>query len=221
MPNKYPAFDRHEVVIHSARHTRSLAELSGGELELVARAWSERAQAAAAAGFNYVQAVVNEGRDAGASLPHSHSQLVPLPCEPPLVAAERGARGCAVCSLLRLDTPERVVIEEGGLAVTCPYASRTAFELLIAPRAHESAGFGGDLPAALRLLGEAVRRLHAVNGPIPLNAWLHAEPFGAEGHWHIEVVPRLTIPASLELGAGVYINTLDPEEAAGILRTAA
>ncbi len=221
MPNKYPALDRQEVVIHSAQHARSVGDLRDDELELVARAWSERARAASAAGFTYVQAILNEGRDAGASLPHSHSQLVPLPYEPPLVAAERDARGCAVCSLLRFDTPERVVIEEGGLVVTCPYAGRTAYELLIAPRAHESDGFGSDLPAALRLLGEVVRRLHVVSGPVPLNAWLHTAPFGVEGHWHIEVVPRLTIPASLELGAGVYVNTLAPEQAAKILRAAA
>ncbi len=221
VPNKYPALDRHEVVIHSARHASSVGDLRGDELELVARAWRERARAASAAGFKYVQAVLNEGRDAGASLPHSHSQLLPLPCEPPLVAAERDADGCAVCSLLRLDTPERLVIEEDRLVVTCPYAGRTAYELLIAPRAHEGDGFGNDLPGALRLLGEVVRRLHVVTGSVPLNAWLHTAPFGMEGHWHIEVVPRLTIPASLELGAGVYVNTLAPEEAAKILRAVA
>ncbi|MCA1682878.1 MAG: hypothetical protein LC685_02615 [Actinobacteria bacterium] len=184
MPNKYPALDRHEVVIHSARHASSVGDLRGDELELVARAWRERARAASAAGFKYVQAVLNEGRDAGASLPHSHSQLLPLPCEPPLVAAERDAGG-------------------------------------IAPRAHEGDGFGNDLSGALRLLGEVVRRLHVVSGSVPLNAWLHTAPFGMEGHWHIEVVPRLTIPASLELGAGVYVNTLAPEEAAKILRAVA
>ena len=63
-----------------------------------------------------------------------------------------------------------------------------------------------------------MRRIAALEGPIPLNAWLHTPPFGADGHWHLELVPRLTIPASLELGAGVYINTLAPEDAAARLR---
>jgi galactose-1-phosphate uridylyltransferase len=66
---------------------------------------------------------------------------------------------------------------------------------------------------AVTLLHEAIRRLHAVEGPTPVNAWLHA---GA--HWHIEVVPRLTVLAGLELGAGLYVNWLQPEEAASRLR---
>ena len=50
---------------------------------------------------------------------------------------------------------------------------------------------------------------------MPLNAWLHAG-----GHWHIEVVPRLTVLAGIELGAGIYVNTLPPDDAALALREA-
>jgi UDPglucose--hexose-1-phosphate uridylyltransferase len=65
------------------------------------------------------------------------------------------------------------------------------------------------------------RRLHALEGRIPLNAWLHTPPFGAsDGHWHLELLPRLTIAAGLELGAGVYVNPLPPEQAAEALRRA-
>jgi UDPglucose--hexose-1-phosphate uridylyltransferase len=172
-------------------------------------------------GFTYVQAVVNEGRDAGASLPHSHSQLVWLRDEPPIVADERAAGECAVCALLERDARERLVAELDGTVLVCPYAGRVRYEMLLAPREHESDAFASaSLPAALVTLGEAVRRLAAVEGPSPLNAWLHTAASGASGHWHIELVPRLTIPASLELGAGIYINTLAPEEAAERLRRA-
>ena len=211
----------HEVVVHTPRHARTLAELESAELERIAEAWSARTRAAREAGFGYVQAVVNEGRDAGASLPHSHSQLVWLKDEPPIVADERAAGECAVCDLLDGDARERLVGERAGLLLVCPYAGRVRHEMLLAPRDHESDAFASaSLPAALVLLGEAVRRLAAVEGPSPLNAWVHTAAPRQDGHWHIELVPRLTIPASLELGAGIYINTLAPEEAAERLRRA-
>jgi UDPglucose--hexose-1-phosphate uridylyltransferase len=78
VPNLYPALERQEVVVHSRRHIRSLAELEGDEPELIAEAWQRRAAAEA----GYVHALVNEGREAGSSLPHSHSQLAWLP-DPP------------------------------------------------------------------------------------------------------------------------------------------
>jgi UDPglucose--hexose-1-phosphate uridylyltransferase len=222
VPNKYPAFEHHDVVVHTPRHARSLGELRPDEVALVARAWSARAEAARAEGYGYVQAVVNEGRDAGASLAHTHSQLVWLHHEPPIPAAERGAGGCAVCALLESDNGERLVLERDGVVMTCPYASRVRYELFVAPSSHEADAFdGGSLGTALELLAEGVRRIATLEGPIPLNAWLHTPPFGAEGHWHFELVPRLTIPASLELGAGVYITTLAPEQAAAQLRAAA
>ena len=215
MPNKYPAFEGHEVVVHTPRHTRSVAELDDREIELVVRAWRERARAAAARGLPYTQAVVNEGRDAGASLAHSHSQLVPLSAPPPLVAAEASER---LAPLLAEEIGEgsRVVLERAGLVLLCPPAARMPYELLGAPVEPRTGAFSdGALPAALALVAEGVRRIAAVEGAVPLNAWLHDT-----AHWHLEVLPRLTIPASLELGAGVYINTLAPEEAAARLRGA-
>jgi UDPglucose--hexose-1-phosphate uridylyltransferase len=201
VPNLYPALERHEVVVHSPRHVRSIAELEESELDLVAEAWRLRA---AAHPEGYVHALVNEGRDAGASLAHSHSQLVWLPEEPPAVSVERA---------LPAGVP---VLERDGLAVTCPHASRLPYEVQIAPAEPEQGGLRSELLApALRLLAELVRRLHDLEGPVPLNAWLHDGP-----RWHLELVPRLSVLAGLELGAGVYVNSLPPEEAAERLRGA-
>ena len=83
VPNKYPAFERQEVVIHSPEHRRSLAELDREQLDVVAEAWRLRAEAAREGG-KVIFAGVNEGRAAGASLLHSHSQLYWLDQEPPL-----------------------------------------------------------------------------------------------------------------------------------------
>jgi UDPglucose--hexose-1-phosphate uridylyltransferase len=216
VPNKYPAFEHHEVVIHSPEHKRSLAELDRSQLELIAEAWQLRAGAARDAGYPHVFAWVNEGRTAGASLGHSHSQLVWLTEEPPLAAAERAAGGCSVCDYIRSEreSGERVVDERNGLILLCPYAGRAPYECLVAPLDHEADPFTSDrLGVGLEHAAQALRRIHALEGPRPANLWLHES-----GHWHLEFLPRLTVFASVELGAGIYVNTLAPEAAARALR---
>jgi UDPglucose--hexose-1-phosphate uridylyltransferase len=214
VPNKYPAFERQEVVVHAPEHVRSLAELGAEQLELVAEAWRLRGEAARHEA-KVLFACVNEGRAAGASLAHSHSQLVWLDEEPPAARVERG-NGCRLCDYLARERAEetRLVEERGGLVLLCPYASRSPYECLVAPLEHEEDGLGSRLlGAALGLAAEALRRLAAVDRPRPMNLWLHES-----GHWHLELVPRLTVIASVELGAGHYINTLAPERAAAALR---
>ncbi len=207
--------------MHTPRHVASMADLRHDELAAVAEAWRARAGAARAEGFPYVHALVNEGRDAGASRLHSHSQLVWLRDTPPAVAAEEPALtgGCALCALLarELRDGSRVVVSDENLALFASYAGRLPYELLLAPVGHpEGSAFdSGLLAGALGLLAQAIGRLHAVEGRTPLNAWLHD---GA--HWHIEVVPRLAVLAGLELGAGIHVNTLPPEDAARALAAA-
>ena len=217
VPNLYPAFAHHEVVVHTPRHVRSIADLTEEELGAVAAAWRARAAALRAGGAPYVQALVNEGRAAGASLAHTHSQLVGLPAEPPAASLESDGR-CRLCDVLasERDDPARHVLERDGVVVHAAYAGRLPYELLVAPVEHEADAFtSAALTTALTLAAEAVRRLVAVEGRVPLNAWLHDG-----NHWHLEIVPRLSVLAGLELGAGIYVNTLAPEEAAERLRNA-
>jgi UDPglucose--hexose-1-phosphate uridylyltransferase len=214
VPNLFPAFDRQEVVVHSPQHVRSLAEVAEDEIAPIGIAWEQRIAAARAEGFPYVQVLLNEGREAGASLPHSHSQLVWLHEHPPVAAAELPnlqEESCALCALVAEHEPLTIDSADGVRLLAHP-AGRAPYELLIAPTEHRSEG-GADLfAAALRLLRSGIRRLHAVEGPVPINAWAHAG-----GHWHLEVLPRLTVLAGLELGAGLYVNSLLPEEAAAAL----
>ena len=219
VPNLYPALERQEVVVHTPRHVRSVAEITDEELTLVAEAWSSRAASARDQGFPYVHALVNEGRDAGASRAHSHSQLVWLREPPPEVVAEGGGE-CRVCAHLadELADGSRILGERDGVVALARWAGRVPYELLLVPVEHpETSGFESPkLGTALGLLAKSLRHLHAAEGgPVPMNAWLHDG-----GHWHLEVVPRLTILAGLELGAGIYVNTLDPNEAAERLRAA-
>jgi UDPglucose--hexose-1-phosphate uridylyltransferase len=185
VPNLYPALERQEVVVHSPRHVRFFAELSDEEIGFLAQV----------IGDTDAFWLVNEGRFAGSSLPHSHSQLA-YGVEP----AQESPDG--VGEVLARD--ELLVLERDGLRAVAHWAGRLPYELLVDAERIEP---------ALLLLRECVRRLQAAEGPIPWNAWLHRD-----GAPHIELVPRLTVLAGLELGAGVYVNSLDPAEAAVRLR---
>lgn len=185
--------------MHTPRHARTVAELSDEELADAAEAWRRRREAVPG---GYLHALVNEGREAGSSLAHTHSQLVWLP-EPPAETQQKVDRERWI-----------VVAEREGLVLACPWSSRLAYELVIAPAEQRAGAFTDELlPAALALLGDAARRLHGAAGAVPLNAWLHDS-----GDWHIEIVPRLSILAGVELGAGWWINALAPEDAAAALR---
>ena len=212
MPNKFPAFEQQEVVVHSPEHVRSITALDAAQLGLVAEAWRARAAAMRGAGFPYVFAGVNEGKAAGSSLPHSHSQLAGFRDQPPVEATEASADRCRLCDYLAWEglEQERIVLEREGLVLLCPYAGRAPYECLVAPLGHEPDGFESEgLGSALDLAADALRRL----GPVPSNLWLHPD-----GHWHLELLPRLTVFASLELATGHHVNPLPPEQAAATLR---
>lgn len=188
VPNLYPAFERQEVVVHAPKHARSFAELDDDQVELVAQAWQERA-----APF----ALINEGRLAGASLPHSHSQLVwtDLADE----AAER---------LPELLEPHEIRRRGEVVASAHPYGAGP-YECLIGPPEGS-----GELADGLVLVRDLVRRLHEAEGIRPWNAWLHPGP-----PWHLHFVPRLTALAGIELGAGIHLNVVPPKQAAERLRS--
>ena len=199
-PNLYPAFERQEVVVHSPDHVRSLAELDDDRLALVAEAWRRRREAVPT---GYLHALANEGREAGASREHTHSQLVWV--DGPPDATQHG-----------VDRDRwSVVGERDGLVLACPYVSRLSYELVIAPTEPRADAFGDPLlEPALALLGDAARRLQRVHdGAVPFNAWLHDSD-----DWHLEVLPRQSVLAGVELGAGIYVNAVPPEDAAAALR---
>jgi UDPglucose--hexose-1-phosphate uridylyltransferase len=200
VPNLYPAFERQEVVIHTPEHLRSFAQLDDEQVALVAEAWKRRR---AAEPDGVLLALVNEGRLAGASLPHSHSQLVWMRDEPPAIAAERPE---VIPELLEL-----AVARRGGVVAAVHPVGVGPYECLIA-----ASDGDGALADGLLLLREVVRRLQAIEGSRPWNAWLHPGP-----PWHLHFAPRLTAFAGVELGASVFINVLPPEQAAERLRAGA
>jgi UDPglucose--hexose-1-phosphate uridylyltransferase len=176
-----------------------------------------------------VQLIVNEGAAAGASLAHSHAQLYALPFVPAAVARERERFNAYHERTLGSHLLEDVIVEEvrrrdrlvafdDEAILFCPWASRSPFELRLAPRS-PAARFEDDERGAAMLL-RALTALERVFGASPqLNLWVRTAPRGTdEFHWHLDIVPRLESKAGFELATGVDIDTHAPEQAAAELR---
>lgn len=214
----------HEVVVHSPAHAVTMAELDERQFGDAIAAWRERT--AAHSGATCVQLIVNEGRTAGCSLEHTHAQLYALPIVPIEVARERerfaayanreqGA--CLLCDLLQEEVrlEERVVAVDEHAVLLAPYASRLPYQLQLVPRQHV-AHFAENGAAVAPLLRRALTGLRdRLGGSPPLNIWLRTAPHDADQfHWRIEIVPRLTALAGLELGTGLAVNVVAPETVA-------
>jgi UDPglucose--hexose-1-phosphate uridylyltransferase len=85
--------------------------------------------------------------------------------------------------------------------------------MLVAPADHDADGLGAGLGSVLSFVAELVTALQAVEGHVAWNAWLHLGE-----HWHVEIVPRIATFAGVELGAGIHVLTVAPEDAAAALR---
>ena len=176
--------------------------------------------------------LVNEGVDAGASLPHTHAQLYALDFVPAAVARERERFGAYATRTMggnlladlvqeEVRRRERLVAVDDEAVLLAPYASRLPFQLMIAPR-RARARFEDDGPVGAALLHDVMSRLRRRLGASPpLNLWVRTAPSGAEHFcWRIDVQPRLAHLAGLELGAGVHLNVVSPETSAQHLRDA-
>jgi len=223
-----PASGAHEVIVHSPRHVTALAQLGEDELAGVVGAWRSRITAHAAEA-SHVHLIVNEGPDAGASLEHSHAQLYALPFVPAEIARERerfnaynqrtmGGHLLEDVMVEEIRRGERLIAVDADSVLICPWASRSPFAMRLLPRTPR-ARFEEDDGGA-PMLAAAMRALEGVFGTVPqLNVWVRTAPRGSgEFHWHIDIVPRLTVKAGFELGTGVDINVYPPERAAADLR---
>jgi UDPglucose--hexose-1-phosphate uridylyltransferase len=259
VPNKFPAlstdagtrtggdelyrsvegFGCHEVIIESPRHIISPTQMSHSDFGLVVQTYCRRFRALSEdERLAYVLVFKNVGSRAGASLEHSHSQLIAVPVMPRRVAEEMQRSNeyydkhgrCIFCDIVEreLRLGERVVLATDSFAVLSPYAARFPFEMWVLPRFHAQHPMHLDtalLPEFGRVLHEAIRRLEACLEAPPFNYAIHTAPvtggdFG-HYHWHVEIIPRVTQVAGFEWGTGFYINPMPPENAAGYMREAA
>ncbi len=179
---------------------------------------------------DYLQVVQNWGAQAGARTNHLCLDLYDLPQIPHRIAEELGGAArfviregeCPYCRLVRDETqrPERMLWQDDHSVAFAPFASRSPFEIWIVPRRHE-ADFGRSTRTDVAATGEALRQVlsrlaASLDGP-PYNLVLHSAPLreqvDATYHWHWEIHPRLREIAGLELGTGLPVNPVSPEDA--------
>jgi UDPglucose--hexose-1-phosphate uridylyltransferase len=223
-----PARGEHEVIVNAPDPVSSLAALSVEQVVLAVEVWRERMRANAGAACLHL--IVNERHEAGATVPHTHAQLFALDFVPAAIARERERFGAYATRTMGGDLlgdlvqqevrrRERIVAIDGEAVLMAPYGARVPHQLLLAPRAPR-ARFEDDGPTGAALLHDALRRLAALLGASPpLNLWVRTAPRGVEHFcWRIDILPRLTAVAGLELGAGIDLNEVAPERTAAQLR---
>ena len=256
VPNKFPALmiegdlDRrgdgvydfmngvgaHEVIIETPAHESNMGALSENQFEEVLWSYRDRIlDLKEDKRFRYVLIFKNQGAEAGATMEHTHSQLIALPIVPrnvndELVGAQeyyKYKERCIYCDIVRQETEEkaRVVSENDSFAVICPFAPRFPFETWILPKKHSSYfehASKQEYMDLARSLRETLLRLNATLNDPPFNYIIHSMPFheaeNGHYHWHVEVMPKLTQVAGFEWGTGFYINPVTPEEAAQVLK---
>jgi UDPglucose--hexose-1-phosphate uridylyltransferase len=226
-----PARGAHEVIVNAPDPVTSLADLRREQVVAAVEVWRERI-AVHAERAACVHLIVNERPEAGASLPHTHAQLYALDFVPAAIARERERFGAYATQTMggnllgdlvqeEVRLRERIVAIDDEAVLMAPFGSRLPYQLMLAPRTprdrFEDAG-----PTGAALLHEGLQRLARVLGASPpLNLWVRTAPRGADHFgWRIDVVPRLTHMAGLELGTGVHLNVVAPEHAAAALRDA-
>jgi len=258
VPNKFPAlgiegdldragegiFDKmngigaHEVIIETPEHQATLATLPPKAIEDMFWAYRDRMlDLKNDRRFRYILLFKNHGEAAGASLEHTHSQLIALPIVPKRVREEvdnakryfMEKERCVFCDIIRQEREDgvRVAAENDQFIALAPYAPRFPFETWLLPKQHASAFENHQSPvysSLARMLRDVLNRLDSALLRPAYNFMIHTSPIGEETndhyHWHIELMPRLTKVAGFEWGSGFYINPTPPEESARYLRDA-
>ncbi|XP_057807564.1 ADP-glucose phosphorylase [Salvia miltiorrhiza] len=226
-------FGFHDVVIESPAHPIHLNHLSPPQIADVLLAYKKRIdQLRGFDSIKYVQVFKNHGATAGASMSHSHSQILALPIIPPAASARiqsmkehfEQTGECAICQVKQQDL---LIHESNHFKSIVPFAATFPFEIWIIPRRHSShfhdldREMADDLGGVLKLM--LVKMCVQLQNP-PYNMMVHSAPLGAEStqlpfsHWFIQIVPQLTVVGGFELGTGCYINPVLPEDAAKVLR---
>jgi len=234
--DKMNGVGHHEIIVETPKHHRCLSQLKNNEVEKVIWAYRDRCIAIKEdPRMKQILIFKNYGEEAGASLEHSHSQLIATPVVPKKVETElSGARHyynfrdrCVFCDILtqELSDKERIVEENENFVSFVFFAGRFPYETWILPKRH-SGSFENitkkEVISLAVIFKNTLLRIRKALNDTDYNFVIHMLPLDGEGehyyHWHIEIMPKLTKVAGFEWGTGFYINPVLPEDAAKILR---
>ena len=223
-----PGVGRHEVIVETPEHASRLADRSITAIVELLHAYRDR-MAATLAGrtIRFVSLFRNDGPAAGASLSHPHSQLVGLTAMPPalqsLLAAWNSHFQAEQSSLLETtlaterDDGRRWLSDNDDVVAFCPYGSRFAYQVYVAPRRHAADFRDADdrvLASCAEVLRDVLARLDRRLQNPAFNLLLHSVPESPAFHWYFEICPRITGVAGFEWSTGLHLNAVTPERAA-------
>ena len=255
VPNKYPAFIHnhkmreskegpyhkidavgfHEVVI-TRDHRKQIAQFTQTQIKEVIDVYQSRYLSLMKEKFvNYVSIFHNHGREAGASIAHPHSQIIAIPIMDPDIQSGlnhsreffKKNKKCVHCLMSQWDIKNkaRIVFENDDFVALCPFASRMAFEVVVAPKEH-SAYFERITEKQKWAFAETIQIVthklcKGLNNP-SYNFFIHTAPCDGKNydfyHWHLCILPKTSTWAGFELCTGIEISTIEPEKAAEYLR---
>ncbi len=236
--DKMNGIGAHEVIIETPDHQATLATISEQAVEDVFWAFRDRMlDLKKDRRLRYILIFKNHGEAAGASIEHSHSQLIALPIVPKLVREEiDGSKAhfsfkerCVYCDIIRqeLDSGSRVIDENQDFVIIAPYAPRFPFGTWILPKTHDACFENAqkrEYQNLSKILRTILLKVDRVLDYPAYNLVIHTSPIVETindfYHWHIEVMPKLSKIAGFEWGTGFYINPVPPEDAAKFLREA-
>lgn len=208
IPNKFPITDFHEVIIHTPDCDTQLVDLPESQIELVLKAYRDRYQFYESKG--QVLIFCNEGEHAGASIKHSHSQLVVIPFQINLDA-------------LTQEPLNNIVTDNKFFHVYCPDFSQWPYEVWLTPK-NKTGVFGKitdeeieDLAEVLKDILTKLKRIHQHNPVSKIDFGYNYYIYPKE-NWYLRIIPRFVHRAGFELGTGLSVNVIDPTDAAIALR---
>ncbi|XP_041027913.1 ADP-glucose phosphorylase isoform X1 [Juglans microcarpa x Juglans regia] len=226
-------FGFHDVVIETPVHSVQLSDLSPQEVGEVLLAYKKRIeQLSTHDSIKFVQVFKNHGASAGASMSHSHSQILALPVVPADVSARLDSMNgffheTGKCSICEVGVEDLLIDESTHFFAIVPFAATFPFEIWIIPRHHSSHFHELDGAKAVDLGGLLKLMLRKIslqlNNP-PFNFMIHTSPLRVTNselpytHWFLQIIPQLTVVAGFEIGTGCHINPVFPEDAAKVLR---
>ncbi len=225
-----PAVGYHYVVVASPKHEDSFAKLTIDQwTDLLATMQDKVRWLYAQRGVSYVATFINYGKGSGQTVDHAHVQLVTLPRLPPVVETEAAMVQnslnelgvCPMCQVVASESggPRQILSTEFYIAFA-PWASAHSYEFWIYPKRHQTSILKlsqKELNDLSLLLRSTLGGMSKVLGDCGFNLVIHSsseKKTTKQIHWHVEVYPRLSTWAGLELGTGIFVNEVSPEAAA-------
>lgn len=228
-PNNPRAYGRQEVIIETPDHLKEIEELSAARVAEILRVYARQTKEISRdKKIEYVLIFKNNGGKAGASLQHAHSQIFATQFLPPhikdkcqRVQAYKLERGrCVYCEVIKSERKgPRLIAEDKNMIAFCPYAPMHNYEVWLMPKRHldnVTLLNQNERLSFAKILKKILLKINKLN--LSYNYYFHQVINDKDQHLYMKITPRGSVWAGVEIGSGLIINPVPPEEAAEFYR---